>query len=416
MSNYILDQFNTLGVELTKKTIRNFNQHVLRWELRDSHPLSLNTQLLGVHTIVFIPADRAALFEIFALSESEVSARIRKCPSIDRNHRVASDPFNLFSIWLLHEAVRQIEDPDERKEFQLSVAKYLHYKFFTSLVNHYFPHRADEAVMLATINSLNRRFDIIVYGTWRKTIEARAMDLVSPDPKINIHAQTIATGQDDAQFMYVVTDVQTRIRAKIGTVSGIYYDFHRDGVKIQSAASTKTDAEGEKILVQRASTFDTMTTALVSDVLNINAFIDAKLIRQITSLFPAVSPTLLRVTLEQMSERATEQSKNGTFEDTVKVNGLTEYTGIKALIQATVEVSFRYCVHNRIPLNSKYKIFDALRNRYSSSHVNDPDILSIKNSYGAFIDSIGRVSRAATKASLRIAMIMYVITRCFAYL
>lgn len=414
--HHILDQFNKLDVKLTKMNIRHFNQLVLNWELKDSHPLSLNTQLLGVHTIVFLPPDRAALFNLFALTESDVLNAIKKCPSVDRNHRVASDPFNLFSVWLMHIAEEQIEDIDVRQEFQLSVAKYLHYKFFTSIVNHYFPHRADEAVMLATINSLNRRFDIIVYGTWRKTIEARAKDLVDPDPKKNIHADTIKTGQDDQSIMYVVTDTQTRIRSKIGTISSIYYDYHRDGIKINSASAVTTDPEGEKILVQRASTFDAMTTSIVSDLLNVNAFVDQRLVRYVTSVFPAVSATLLRVTLEQLSETATQQSKTRTLEDTKKDKDLTIYVGLKSLVQATVEVSFRYCVYNKIPLTSKGKVFDALRNRYSSSHVNDPDILSIKESYGRYIEEFGRVSRAATKSSLRISVIMYIITKCLMFL
>lgn len=413
---HIFKQFSTLNVTLDKKTIRQFNQHVLHWELRDSHPLSLNTQLLGVNTIVFTPPDRAALFEMFALSESMVLNAIKKCPSVDRNHRVASDPFNLFTIWLIHLAFEQITDDATRHEFQLSLAKYLHYKFFTSLVNHYFPHRADESVMLAAINSLNRRFDIIVYGTWRKTIEARAADLISTDASKNIHYKTLLSGKDDAQFMYVVTDVQTRIRAKVGLISGIYYDFHRDGIKIKSSSATTTDMDGEKILVQRASTFDAMTTSVTTDLLNVNAFIDMRLIRHITSVFPAVSPTLLKVSLEQMSELASEQAKTHKLEDKVIKNGLTHYVGMKGLIQATVEVSFRYCIFNKVPLTSKIRVFDALRNRYSSSHVNDPDILSIKESFGDFIDSIGRVQRAATKSSLRLALIMYIITKCLMFL
>lgn len=104
--------------------------------------------------------------------------------------------------------------------------------------------------MLATINSLNRRFDIIVYGTWRKTIEMRSRDLIDPDPNKNIHAETIKTAVPDNLVTYVVTDTQTRIRSKIGTISSIYYDYHRDGIKINSSAATTTDPEGEKILVK----------------------------------------------------------------------------------------------------------------------------------------------------------------------
>ena len=409
---YIKTEFGKFGIEITPKIIDAIQKLVIQWETRGTQPLCLNSQLIGIHTIVFTTPDREALFHAVGLDESHVKSVISKIPTIDKTRRVSSDPFNLLCVWLIHLGLN-IPNKTKQHEFRMNVAKYLHYKFFTSLVNHYLPHGADESVMLAAITSMNRRFDLIVQGSWRKTIEARCEDLISLNPKVNIHETTFDQMTPDQMVLYIVTDTQTRIRDKVGNICEIYYNFHRDGVKIKSVSATGYDAEGEKMLIERASTIDTAITEVTTDLMSINSFVKTGLVQDLSTQFNDVSPELMRLALEGMVQIAISQGRARKLDDVkTKPGGLFEYVGMRALVREIIQTSIEYCAKNNISLNSKTKIYFAVRNRYSSSQIKDPRILSVKNSVEAYVDQLGRTSRPATKASLRLAIIMYVLTKC----
>lgn len=419
--DYIKPHFDKLGVKITADTCRKMHALVVSWETHGTHPLTLNSQLIGTHTIVFTDHDRSALFHLVGLTEPDVKREIVAIsrssipPPIDLSRRVSSDPFNLLAVWLIHKAYEDMYQKDQRLcvQFMVDVAKYLHYKFFTSLINHYFPHGADDSVMLAVMTSLNRRFDIVTHGTWRATIEDRSKDLTEPDPAKNIHWKTFVQMAPDQMVLYIVTDTQTRLRDKVGNIRDQYYAYHKEGVKIGSISATTTDMEGEKILIQRSTTMDTATTSVLVDLLSINAFVKQSLINDMCHHFNDVSPTLLRGALESLSQKAAIQMRERKIDDVKKLpDGMYDYIGVRALVREIIQSSFEYCSKNRIDMQSKIRVFNAVRNRYTSSQIKDKRILSVKNSVEAFVEELNRTPRPATKASLRQAIIMYVLTRC----
>jgi hypothetical protein len=414
----IKEGFSILPIHITPATLASLEKMVIQFELRATAPLALNSQTLGIHPIVFTAADRASFFHLFHLEESEVARIVRKIPSIDPKFKVISDPFNLLCIWVIHLAFTQLSNYHDRHKFQWLVAKYLHYRFFTSLVNYYFMHGANEAVMLATINSLSKKFDIITQGSWRLAIEARCTDLIDggEDGHKSIHYDTLVTMDDDIKIIYVISDVQSRIRDKVKIVNEVYYRFHKEGIKISSSSATYTDSEGEKILVQRASTLDIMTSTMITDVVNVNAFVDSQAVTKVASQFPAITPTLLRESLEYFSMVASRQAASGEFDAIQKNHDGELYIGIRTLVEKIIQISFRYCVNNRISLKDKASIWNALRNMYTSSRVNDVQVIAVKNSIRVFVDNSNKTQREATKSSLRIALIMYVIYRCLRFL
>ena len=207
--DYIKTYFDKLGIKITPQVCRNMHLLVSQWETKAAHPLTLNSQLLGVYTFVFTEADRTGLFHVVELEEPDVKAIIKECskahypPPIVLSRKVTSDPFNLLCMYLLYKA--HVDLKKERimvEQFCLDVAKYFYYKMLASLINHYFPHKADEHVMLAVVANMNRRWDIVQYGTWKKSIEERCRIMCSIDPKINIHAKTLLTFGPDKNVLY----------------------------------------------------------------------------------------------------------------------------------------------------------------------------------------------------------------------
>lgn len=410
MSTHISDQFSKLPITITDHQMEQIEELVIIFETRQSAPLALNSPLLGVYKIFFTDSDRASLFSVFGTDEKIVSSVIKKISSIDKNRKVSSDPFNVFSVWIMHLAYNLVDDKNKRDAFLFNMAKLLHYKMFTSVVNHAFPYGATEKIMVATINSLTKKYDIIVYGTWKKTLEARCRDLINEED--GIHREHLQHAGDDEKFLYIISDTQTRIRDKVGNIVTEYYKTRERGDTISGRSSTM-EIEGEKILVQTTSTFDTAISSICAEVMSVNLFIDRTTVAAIARQYPNISYDMLRSSLVNMSELAVQQQASGKLDFSSRVNGAEIFIGVRALITAIIQKSFRYCIKQHVDLSNKAIVYARIKNVYSSSRISDPDITSVKASVAIFTDSIGKTKRETTKSSLRLAILLYIIVKAF---
>lgn len=414
MSNTIYAALLTLDLKIDSKIIKNFEDLVVMWELRQQHPVALNSQSIGVYPIAFLPNDRTAFFELFGLTEARVRTLTQKISAIHQDRKVTSDPFNILSTWLMYLGYRDIPSAKTRDEFMFNVAKYLHYRYFTSLVNYYFCHGANEKIMNATINGLSRKFDIIIYGTWKKTIEARCYDLISPE---SIHLKTFAHAPDDDGFLYAITDPQTRIRDKIKNIFAEYCATRDRGDKIGTRGSTSTSSlDGEKILVHKARTLDLMIYNLQNEIQVERLFIDNQTLTYISNMFTNISQDMLKSALKSMVNLAKTQSDSRELDAVKTVDGKVIYVGMRVFIENLIQKTYRYCIHSGIDVTNKAQMFLKIKNVYSSSRINDEDILANKQSMAYLVTFLNVSRRETTISSLRLALIMYILVRSFRFI
>lgn len=413
MSDDILRTLSTLDLQLDTKTINKIHDLVAAWELRQQHPIALNSQTIGVYSIAFLPRDAAAFFDIFNLTETQVRHLLQKVPAIEQDHIITSNPCNVLLVWIMHLAFQQIASVKTRDAVLMDLAKFLHYKLFTSLVNHYFCHGANEKVMNATIANLSKKFDIITYGTWKKTIEARCADLISPE---SIHITTLKTGGDDKKYLYIISDTQSRIRDKIKNIYAEYIATKDRGEKIDSTSAVGTDREGEKILIQTAKTLDVMIFNLQNDVQTERLFLDTQIINSLAEQFSNISADMLRTALKLLVELAKTQRDARELELVKRIDKQDIYIGMRILIENLIQKTYRYCVHTGVDVTNKAQLFIKIKNIYSSSRINDPDILQIKQSIAYLVDSFGISRRETTISSLRLAIVLYFLIKSFKYL
>ena len=416
--DYIRTYFDKLNITITPEICQRMHTLVTHWEIKGTHPLTLNGQTLGVYTLVFTDADRAALFHLVELEEPDVRSIIRECahshtpPPINLSHRVASDSFNLLSLYLVYRGYVDLHEKHKKmcEQFMFDVLKYLHYKFFASLINHNFPHGTKEDVFNAVVANLNKRFDLVVLGTWRKVIEERCRIQASMDHSVNIHWKTFETFKPDDMVLYIISDSQTRLRDKIGIIRDMYYRFHGENKLIKSENALGKDMDGETILIERTSTLDSAINSLCMDLLSVNTFINHNLMTLLLKQFPEVSIPLMRHALESLSNKAAIQMKERKLDDFKKLkDGRIEYIGVRPLIKDIVLSSFEYCAKNRINIQSKTKVFQTIASRYRASHMKDPKVLSIKEALGKFVIGLHRTTRASTQSSLRLCIVMYIL-------
>ena len=423
---------------ITSSHIQELTQYCIQFETKQQHALALNSPYLGLYPCFFLPKDKDDLLSLFDCSDKDISRALRTVPlsslsrillssvrdslksveSIDTARKVQSDPFNLFMAYLLYCIHTSPSlSPKEKTQGKYTTLLLLEYKYFTSLVRQRFPYGATEATMKATVDNLSNKFAIRQEGTWKKVLESRATELISPT---SIHHTAITTFSDDKAVLYLVTDVQTRIRNQINIVTSDYYLRKDQGDEIASYGLTGNDIDGEKILVDQISTFDAMISNLTNEVLNVHAFIDPALVQVVTSLYPNIRTDLMTVTLTKLSETALTQSKEKkpalALTKTLSRNNLDLYIGIQAYLTATIQKTYRYCIQNRIDITKKLSILKTVKDIYGSSRIADPGILSVKESTAYFIDGCKVTRRAATLASLRIALIVYLILKTFRYL
>ena len=133
--HYIQSEFSKIPLNLTPDVTNHMRQLVIGFETRGTHALALNSPLLGVHKLAFVPSDKSAFFSVLGVAESLIRETVKRCPSINPEFNVISDPLNLLAIWAIHRAHVTIKNPTARRAFQIDVAKFLHYKFFGSVVN-----------------------------------------------------------------------------------------------------------------------------------------------------------------------------------------------------------------------------------------------------------------------------------------
>lgn len=415
-TSHIAQAFSNLTIPIGNQQILNMEHLLIRFATRSTHALALNGMYLGVYPIAFTDADRDAFFDLFGVDRRAFEQLIVRIPTIDSEYKVASNAFNLLAFWVIHLSHHLIHNKRVGGEFRKNVALYLHYRFFTSLVNNFFRHGAKEGVMAATINNLSQKYDIVRYGTWRAALEARAEDLVSDE---SIHYRTFVNADDDEKIQYVLTDTQTRLRGKIRNIAGEYYAAHKRGESIDTRAAVQ-EIDGDKVLSQSVSSFDAAVSALIAEVMNRNLFIDKMLVTNIARQFSSISTSMLTTALTQLSQLATAQL--ATHELEVKTIIRTDMgpvevaVGVRALITMLVHTSLRYCVVNKIPLTNKLAVYYRLKNVYSASRTSDASINQAKLSVAYFVDGISRTVRESTKSSLRLALIMYVVFRALRHI
>jgi len=396
---------------------QNLAQQIIRWRLlyetRDTHAEALNTPLLGCFKLGFYPRDSQVLFDLLKVNREEFKRAIKQSV-INPEFKVASDDYNLLIVWAVH---KFLTDPKLKQDVKTRVVQALFFmllvKFFSSLVRNFFKFGADKAVMEATIDSLTDKYDIKhpKTGTWKLVMEERAHELTLPG---NIHWEALTKFSPDMgpkSIVYVLTDIQTRIRTKVRLVAEVYYDLINRGVRIGDSDITTQDADGDKVVKELRNSFESMITSICNRVINSQTFLRSDYIRAVTKLVPNVRMDMFRNMLMQYSAVASWQYQKGKQDLVDPKTG--QYTGYRVLISNIIQRVYRLCIIQKVDLKSRLAILKKAMDLFRSSRVNDDIIAKIKETLEKFITDNKISSRDATKASLKIAFAVYIVFLSF---
>lgn len=405
----IAEAFGDLGITITHRHIFEMEKLAVNFVLRKTHPLTFDGPYLGVDPIVFLPSDYNALFDVFDVHPKDVEAAIRKAPAINRSFAVISDPFNLLCMWLCHLSHIYIKDKNIRHEFIKNVLRYYHCKIFCSVVNHTFRHGTNRGIMEATIANLSKKSDIIRLESWKRVIEAHVEKMANPTERFY---KPLQDASPDLAFLNVITESQTALRQKIITFAQSYYEAYKAGDAMGFSSSVSTSDEGEKILAQTASVVDSATSAMISELLNPNSFVHEISVNQIAKGISTISPRMLRTALLKINETAVIQAATPKkFDEVKQTKDGTLYIGTRALMIEIIRSMIRMIRVKRVDMSNRVEVFNKMKDAYSSSRNSDKDIIAVKNSITLLVDSFNITSSESAKASLRLAVIYYIVYR-----
>jgi len=401
--------FSSFTFPVTPAVANEINRWCVLYSNRDTHPDALNTPLLGTSKLGFYTRDTQALFDILGIDRMDFKRTIRMS-SIPSHFQVATDEFNLLVVWASYLFANSKLPKSVKENTITSLYFMLLVKFFSSLIRHYFPYGANKGTMEATIDSLTDKFDIKheETSTWKLIMLKRAEEM--NDPK-NIHWHSMNNFLPDQKIIYILTDLQTRIRSKVKGVAEKYYEMVKAGRTIGDVDLTTTDKEGEKVIRELKTSFDGMISSICNRVINIQQFVREDFITITHQLIRNANADLMRNMLMQYSSLATVQyqKKQQDIENANK----TLFVGYHILIMNLIQRTYRRCIMEKVDLKNRAAILKKAVDLYSASRISDEVVLKVKNSIENFIIKGKFSSREATRASLKIAFVVYIILMSF---
>lgn len=192
--------------------------------------------------VKWLPSDTAKYFsEILVADEDELQKAIFAEPSVNTDHKVASNAFNLSITYLVHRTLTSNLPQKVKDDVSAKLLSLLQYKFFSSILNHFFRWGVNQQIAQRTYESMNFKYDLRTHRNWYNLCQAKSINTVS---KQGLHYQTFIRYDDDDDIFYILSDIQTRARSTIKNITELYYIVRSEGSSI-SVTSSLMEMEGE---------------------------------------------------------------------------------------------------------------------------------------------------------------------------
>lgn len=405
MAHYIYDILSKeLPIQITNDLLNQLNRMVLLFEIREEHPMTLNSQLIGVHKFIFSNTDRKMFFDIIGHSEQVVNSVIRKIPSINSNFKVTSDALNVMIVYLTHLILNDRLNEKLRHDTAINILNYMQYRLISSAINHYLPHGASDDIMQSVIESLNLKFSIRQYESWKSVITERSKSLIFDE---KAHHSTLSTFNNDKDIVYLISDTSTRIRSQMKVIVSEYYDMKKTNTFITSHTST-TSLDGEKIIRETAGGFSTVGSHVYDKLLIKQSFIDEKLIKMVQSSVSRLNESMIRRMLSTISDEARSQSDRGEGLKTITLKGEEIYFGIESLVEHIVHIVYSTSIENKnVNINSKIAIYNHVRNIFTAARTSNKELINVRNSFTHLCNRAKISNRESTISGLGIVFALY---------
>lgn len=191
--------------------MRSIQRYADRWS-----DLLLSTDLSK--RLLFTDNDKSIIYKFSGISEKEVKDVIKKSKAIDKNWKVATNPFYILSM-----VIARWFKINKMENEMLGMMIYMSYVLYTSTHAKYFKHLPSKEIMDYTINNLSNRYIIKQKGTIQGCIEHTIGEAM-----MGRFNEEITRGSD-LDFKDIIGALNTRIDSFMKNISVQFYENHKSG-------------------------------------------------------------------------------------------------------------------------------------------------------------------------------------------
>lgn len=385
-------------IKVDRKLAQAVGSYVTEFTNRNEDHISFfGGNLMGVDRLRFLTEDRNRwMDDIIGGDDMALKDLISEATDIVASRIVSTDPMNLSCLWLCHRFYNSNLPEREKHRAMLDTMLALQYKFISSILAYWFRYTADRDVAVATYARLSKKFGLKRHGTWGKLLEYRAEEIIGPR---SIHLGTIKSFDNNADIVYMVNDIQGRIKDILKNIRDVFEEVaHNPKLLIRSSSQLGTNLDGDRIVREVFRDEPKMRRYVHTVVLDVNSFVKPELVGIILDIMPTAHERLFGELLDYMARNS---GRRGDKNIAPFIDGVLDH-------MFDIQSSLRGAEARR---NNITGMLARLRGLYTASKSNDVDLAAVKD-LGEKIARSGVSTRNdAMIKSLRTCIMLYVALR-----
>ncbi|QDJ97001.1 hypothetical protein PQC07_gp003 [Aeromonas phage D3] len=399
--NAVKDIFDGLVEDLVidQRWVSKLRRFVYGFATKDNdHTEFFGTPYLGTHRIVFKTADRNNFFsDIIDVDEVRLRDELIRTRWVNKDFKVSSDAFNLSIVYLMHKVWVSNLPKNMKDEALINLVMLFHYRIMTSIMNHYFSYLVKPSVAQTAYNKLSMKFDIKRFGSWNELFKARGEFVINP--KTGIHFDTFTKLNDDKRIVYMVNDMESRLKGVINDYTKVLYEI-KDNVDLVATDNGLAMMDGEvniKDVQKHVNKYRNYINGVVND-----------------------GTSFYKQELVGYAARAVDDSRTSTqFEDklTMVIRDFpAQYNHKKGedyreFVDDCVIHLFEYLSSNSIRHTDLKNVVYKLRGAYTSNKSSNALLHKLRRNGDEIIRAMTGIRTQYTVSSLRTALMLYIVIR-----
>lgn len=391
-SHVTIDQAFVRQLQSYRQTFANKNE---------DHVAFFGGHLMGVQEVKFLPSDKAEWFrdllDIDEISlQDELLTLATLVPDPNKVRFVSTDVMNLSCLWLLHAIYRSKLPENDKHAAMVDCLLVLEYKFITSILAYWFPHRADEAVAVATYARLTKKFKLREVGSWGALLLYLAEHMLS-EKSPHYKNKTFQNFDNDYDIIYMVNDIQGRIKDYLKNIRDEFEIVRRDPSALIKTNSNTVTIDGEVLVKNKRNVFSTYRRYINDAMADKNSFIIKELSDIVVGIMPKLPYRNMIDTLEYMSRNSGQKGDKN----------------VNRAVDLLLEHLFEFVSSNRHTVNTRdiATLLTKLKNLYTASRAANPLLLELRTVGEEIVKKAVKTKNPALVSSIRTGAMLYIVLR-----
>lgn len=363
----------------------------------DDHINFFGSNLTGVYNIYFTTMDKNELMNdvIGDIQDGKIRKEIKNLPYVGSSWVVATEPVSVVCLYLAYRFSKSDLPDSVKTKAMIDCALIVHYKFITSLMNHYFVFNVPQATALATYSALSRKFTLKQEGTWYKTILRRVEDFLFNQDSWKAQIKTFTP---DDEIIKMLSDIQIRMRSMVKNIAEVTYRLHEEGVGVDMESGTISGDDG--LRVRDVSRLQSGYQDYLLDILTEpRSLIKSELVHLIGEAVTTMPEPPLYDVLMHVSNLAKDNDKKVT-----------------TLCKNILMYAFNYLQREGMSddsLSDLSMLIEKIKSLITASKTTDPMVIEMRKMSDKIVKKGATTRSPAALSGLRTGLILYLIIRTF---